>query len=94
MTTATAPVSTCAATACAFNDSQSCTAVAITVGGVAGTASCTTFAELDVRAGLNDGHGQVGACHRVDCVHNSNLLCSASGIEVADSAACTTYEAR
>ena len=92
MTTATAPVSTCAA--CAFNDSQSCTAVAITVGGVAGTASCTTFAELDVRAGLNDGHGQVGACHRVDCVHNSNLLCSASGIEVADSAACTTYEAR
>lgn len=94
MTTATAPVSACAATACAFNDNRSCTAVAITVGGTAGTASCTTFAELDVRAGLGDGQGQVGACHRVECVHNSNLLCSADGIDVADSAACATYEAR
>lgn len=91
MTTATAPVSACAATACAFNDNQGCTAVAITVGGAAGSAS---FSELDVRAGLSDGQGQVGACHRVDCVHNSNLLCSAGGIEVADTAACTTYEAR
>lgn len=93
MSTTTAAITTCAATACAFNKDQGCTALAVTVGGAA-TAACTTFAELDVRAGLGDAQGQVGACHRVDCVHNAELLCGATGIEVADTAACVTYQAR
>ncbi|MBD2760958.1 DUF1540 domain-containing protein [Kocuria sp. cx-455] len=87
------PVSTCAATACAYND-NGCTAPAITVGGSGSTASCTTFISLDARGGLPTANGQVGACQRLECKHNTDLLCTASSIEVTgDTANCATYEA-
>ena len=89
---AIATVSTCAATACAYNDNNSCHAFAVTVG--EGSA-CRTRTTLDIRAIDNDQQGKVGACHRLDCVHNENLQCSATSIEmVEDTANCGTYQAR
>ncbi|HOQ52315.1 MAG TPA: DUF1540 domain-containing protein, partial [Micropruina sp.] len=35
--------------------------------------------------------GQVGACKRLECVHNSDLLCTAGKIDVGDAADCLTY---
>lgn len=82
-------VASCATTACAFNDGG-CTAGAINVGG-SETATCTTFIELDARAGLSSANGQVGACKRLECVHNTDLLCTAGEITVGDTADCLTY---
>lgn len=88
----TAPlVKSCTTAACSFNDGG-CTALAINVGG---SGSCTTFIALDARAGLPAPSGQVGACKRLECVHNADLLCTAAAIDVAgDAAECLTYEAR
>ena len=88
----TSLVTSCATTSCAFNNGG-CSAFAITVGG-AGAATCTTFIELDARAGLSSANGQVGACKRLECVHNSDLLCTAGEITVGDTADCLSYEAR
>ena len=82
-------VASCATTACAFNNGG-CTAGAINVGG-SEAATCTTFIELDARAGLSSANGQVGACKRLECVHNTDLLCTAGEITVGDTADCLTY---
>ena len=82
-------VASCATTACAFNNGG-CTAGAINVGG-SNTATCTTFTELDARAGLETAGGQVGACKRLECVHNTDLLCTAGEIAVGDAADCLSY---
>lgn len=82
-------VTSCATSACAFNNGG-CTAGAINVGGTS-TATCTTFTELDARAGLETAGGQVGACKRLECVHNSDLLCTAGEIAVGDAADCLSY---
>ncbi len=90
----TSIVKSCTTTACSFNDGG-CTALAINVGGSGAKASCTTFIVLDARAGLSSPSGQVGACKRLECVHNTDLLCTAAEIAVAgDDAECLTYEAR
>ncbi|MGC3995286.1 MAG: DUF1540 domain-containing protein [Propionicimonas sp.] len=86
-------VKSCTTTACAFNDGG-CTALAITVGGSGAKASCDTFVALDARAALSTPSGQVGACKRLECVHNTDLLCTAGAIDVAgDTADCLSYEA-
>lgn len=90
----TASVSTCATTSCAFN-SDGCHAFAVTIGGSQGLASCGTFVTVDVRGGVSDAAGQVGACQRLECVHNTDLMCSADAITVGgDNALCETYQAR
>ena len=91
MSTVTA-IKSCATTACAFNNGG-CTAFAITVGGDAATPACSTFITLDARGGLPTADGRVGACQRLECAHNKDLLCSASGVTVVDGV-CTSYEAR
>ena len=91
MPTVTA-IKSCATTACAFNNGG-CTAFAITVGGDAATPACSTFITLDARGGLPTADGRVGACQRLECAHNKDLLCSASGVTVVDGV-CTSYEAR
>ncbi|MFT4296345.1 MAG: DUF1540 domain-containing protein [Micropruina sp.] len=85
----TSLVKSCATTACAFNNGG-CTAFAITVGG-SEAATCTTFVELDARAGVSSASGQVGACKRLECVHNKDLLCTAGEIAVGDAADCLSY---
>ena len=88
---AVAPISTCTATSCAFNNGG-CTAFAITVDGAA---ACSTFITLDARGGLPVAEGHVGACQRLECVHNKDLMCTAEAVTVGgDTAACTTYEVR
>jgi hypothetical protein len=84
-------VASCSATACAFNDGG-CTAYAITVGGSSGKANCVTFVALDARAAISSENGQVGTCHRLECVHNADLLCTAGEITVSDTADCLSYE--
>lgn len=92
MATSTA-ITSCAATACAYNN-DGCTAEAVTIAGEAGGASCGTFVELDVRGGLPVAQGHVGACQRLECVHNTDLLCTAAAITVGgDTANCLSYTA-
>lgn len=92
MVTAT-PVISCNCTDCAFNDSG-CAAFAVTVGGATGRPTCTTIAHLDARAGLSSADGRVGACHRIECIHNDKLMCTAEEVTISDAAACNAYQAR
>lgn len=66
-------VSTCATTACAYNNGG-CTALAVTIGGTGARPTCATFVKLDARGGLPVANGRVGACQRLECVHNKDLL--------------------
>ena len=86
---AIAPVKSCNTTTCAFNNGG-CTAFAITVDD---TSACSTFITLDARGGLPTAEGRVGACQRLECAHNKDLLCTASGVSVVEGV-CTSYEAR
>ena len=83
-------VSTCATTACAYNNGG-CTALAVTIA----RPTCATFVKLDARGGLPVANGRVGACQRLECVHNKDLLCTAPAIDVAgDTAECASFTAR
>ena len=90
MSTRTA-ITSCATTACAFNH-NGCTALAITVDG---TGCCSTLIKLNDRGDLPVAQAHVGACQRLECVHNTDLMCTAEGISLgADTADCLSYEAR
>ena len=87
--TAITVVKSCAATDCAFNNGG-CNAFAVTVGA---ESACRTLTILDARAGLADASSQVGACQRLECVHNKDLMCTAADVSFgADGAHCTAYE--
>ncbi len=87
-------ISTCTTTACAYNDGG-CTAFAITVGGEGSAPSCSTFLRLDARGGLPVAEAHVGACQRLECVHNTDLMCTAEAVSIGgDTAGCLSYEAR
>ncbi|SES08467.1 DUF1540 domain-containing protein [Corynebacterium cystitidis] len=87
MTTA---IASCSTTNCAFNNGG-CTALGITVAGDS-TASCATFATLDARSS-RPAEGTVGACHRLECTHNKDLLCTNSSITITgDKAECDAYQ--
>ena len=95
MTTMSLPiVSTCSAASCSYNHDTTCHAGAITITGA--SAACGTFVEADGKGGV-EGTGRVGACHRVDCVHNDHLECAAHDVRIgagADVADCLTYSPR
>lgn len=87
-------ISTCTVTKCSFNAEANCTAPAITVAGAPDHAECGTFISLDVRGGSPTASAHVGACQRVECTHNKDLLCSAESVEIGagvDTADCLTY---
>ena len=87
-------IKSCSTTSCAFNH-DGCTAFAITVGGDAGRPSCDTFISLDARGGLPVAEGHVGACQRLECVNNTDLMCTAEAVTVGgDTATCLSYEVR
>ena len=87
-------ISSCTTTSCAFNNGG-CTAFAITVGGDNGAPACDTFISLDARGGLPVAEGHVGACQRLECVHNKDLMCTAEAVSFsAGNASCLSYEAR
>lgn len=87
-----AAVKSCATTACSFN-ADGCSAFAVTISG-SGAATCGTFVELDARGGLPTASGQVGACQHLECSHNTDLMCSAEGVEVGAQAECLAYDPR
>ena len=88
------PITSCATTSCAFNR-EACAAYAITVGGKAGSPACGTFISLDARGGLPVAQGHVGACQRLECVHNTDLMCTAAAVSMGgDTASCLSYQAR
>lgn len=87
-------VKSCAATRCAYNQ-NGCTAFAVTIGGPSAKASCGTLLTLDARGGLPVADGRVGACQRLECIHNADLMCTAETIElVGETADCASYQAR
>ncbi len=92
MTTMNLPiVSTCSADGCSYNHDHDCHAAAISIIGT--SSACGTFHAGDAKGGT-DETGHVGACHRADCVHNSQLECGAERVEIgagADVADCLTY---
>lgn len=93
MTTLTR-IDTCAATSCAYNH-DGCAAPAVTIGGNGVAASCTTFITLDARGGLPVASGQVGACQRLECTHNTDLMCTSATISLTgDTANCASYSVR
>jgi hypothetical protein len=91
------PVQSCSVTDCAYNVDSDCHAKAITIGdGV--HPGCDTYIN---GAGKHPVSGSsfagVGACKVSSCVHNQDLECAATGIEVGirnDMADCLTYTAR
>ncbi len=95
MTTLSLPiVNTCSAEGCSYNHDHDCHAGAITV--MEDTAACATFYGDGSKGGVV-GTGMVGACHRTDCVHNSDLECSAQGVEIGmsgDVADCLTFASK
>lgn len=82
-------VKTCTVTACAYNN-QGCAAEAVTIT----DSGCATFISLDARGGLPTAGAHVGACQRVDCTFNQDLLCTASAISVGEDEACLSFEVR
>lgn len=85
-------VQACSTTACSYNNGG-CTAAGITVGGSGDGASCTTFITLDARGGLPVANSHVTACQRLECVHNTDLMCSAAAVAIqGDTANCSSYE--
>jgi len=86
-------VSQCTISSCSFND-QGCTAGAVTIAGSPDHAECGTFISIDARGGLPVASAHVGACQRVECAHNTDLLCTAETVVIgsgADTADCLTY---
>lgn len=94
MTTMSLPiVNTCSADGCAYNHDHDCHAGAILV--LENTAACATYFTNDGAKGGVPDTGHVGACHRVDCVHNENLECGAESVEIGaggDVADCLTFQ--
>lgn len=81
----------CSATTCAYNH-DGCHAFAISMNS---DAECATFLSLNDKGGL-DVVAQVGACQRVDCVHNESLECKAPFVRVGSAASgadCLSYSA-
>ncbi|WP_010525158.1 DUF1540 domain-containing protein [Nesterenkonia sp. F] len=89
---APASVASCQVTECAFN-ADGCHADAVTIAGSEGAPTCGTFIELDVRGGLPTAQGHVGACQRLECMHNKDLMCTAEAVTIGgDTTNCLTYE--
>lgn len=90
-------VTECTVLGCSYNDHSNCHAGAITIVGAGDDAQCATFIPLNVKGGLDKVLASVGACQRTDCVHNSDLECTATAVRVGaghDLADCLTYQPR
>lgn len=88
-------ISKCDVTECSYNKKNECHAMAITIGGL--HAICDTFLKTNIKGGVADMIGGVGACKIDMCKFNKSLECSASVINVghhSDHADCKTFAAR
>lgn len=69
----------CTATECAYNQSEKCHALAITVGGSADH-KCDTFCPSSSKGGFPTATGTVGACKVSSCSYNQSMECAAETI--------------
>lgn len=74
-------VSQCDVADCAYNESDHCHALAITIGDQSHP-MCDTFVEAGMHGGDESAVAQVGACKVSTCKFNKSLECSASSITV------------
>lgn len=82
----------CSVHECAYNEEDSCHAMAITVDSP--EPLCDTFFDSGRKGGLKDFTATVGACKNGTCVHNESLECTAAGIKVSkheNKAECDTF---
>ncbi len=87
-------VSACRVSDCAYNATELCHAIAITVGD-GDRPMCDTFFAAASHSAARGAAG-VGACKVSACRHNRELECTASGIEVGNvegSVRCLTFAA-
>ena len=88
-------ISMCEMNECFYNDSMTCHAQAINVGGP--HQMCDTFIANSHHGGDMSSSGSVGACKVEDCSYNESMCCSASEIQVGhheNHADCMTYKQR
>ena len=71
----------CSAMECAYNSEGVCHAIAITVGDAL-HARCDTFFRRELKGGVRDMTGGVGACKMEECWFNKDLECSASSVNI------------
>ena len=84
----------CSMSSCAFNMSDACHTLGITVGP---HAECNTYVHGSIEGGSLDIEAGVGACLTSDCKFNDKLECHAPGIDVGGHAVhadCETFECR
>jgi len=74
-------VQKCLAHECAYNLSNICHALAITISGDP-EPKCDTYCQSDQKGGDMSGSAKVGACKASHCTYNNCLECQASGIRV------------
>lgn len=85
-------VSECVIADCAYNANKACHAIAITIGD-GDRPMCDTLCRSKKHGGINDTAG-VGACKVEICMHNKDLECSATSIQVGHAgseAKCLTF---
>ena len=88
------PVVRCVAEQCFYNREQMCHAPAINVGG--DHPQCDTFSQQKQHINRQET-ALVGACHVLLCQHNTDMVCQASSITVAnhaDHADCSTFQTK
>lgn len=89
-----AHISQCKVSECAYNQTGTCHALAITVGGP-GDHDCDTFCNNTQKGGIASAVGSVGACKVTDCMHNNGLECVMHNIQIGmqqGHVACLSYE--
>lgn len=87
----------CTVSICAYNDSQACKAMAITIGDVSNRPKCDTFLQTTIHGGIKDMTAGVGACKIAGCSYNKELECAAPNIKVgiqSGNAECLTFKKR
>ena len=80
---------------CSYNADKECHAMAITVGGT--SHECDTFVMSEIKGGVKEMRGRVGACKIEMCRFNESLECSAQEIHVSqhtDHAECDSFQNR
>lgn len=85
----------CNVTNCVYNKNNQCHAFAITIGD--DEPHCDTFCKSQVKGGINEITGKVGACKVTDCIYNKSFECNAPGIHVSlnhGNPDCTTFKHR
>lgn len=88
-------VSSCDMGECFFNSDKKCHAPAINIGGSHPT--CDTYIVNRRHGGDMELSAMVGACKVIQCKHNMDLCCGASGIAVGHHRRhgdCLTFEER